>query len=569
MEQTEQAGLRLDAGTEQTTGQAGTAAPLVKTIRWNGSAWECEPLRVRVYLPVGETQREIPIAPKDILLQDERQWLRITGVEKQDNRNVVAVGLRQGVAIAPEDSPVLRQAGVPSATPICRIVTTTAKPEPPKRVPEDKCLLTVMVADPTGTVALSPPSTGLSDGTVPLGGGPDGLAIDTGGKITLTREIVYRVEPPAVIWMRPVGMAMRLSGKPWSFEDDPTDPAGIPGPSPMPVAGGSLSLDDLSSAANRALGDEEVNIAALEHALTLPSGVFRLETGLLPPGWSDNASIDVSLTESARSLKLSIAHIQGTTGDQDSLTAYVKLDSGLLCMQPQNTLDDPGSTKPNVFPELALVTTSPALGRQVDRHVPLRAQALEVALYLCTLPLDRNTWEPAATRVHTKENAVAVIPDGRTANPPSICQMALELRLFDDWPIPDVRWSLSGGPDAAQDAAPSLNDTVTPKREQRTIYCAPSSKSWKDGGSPAIRTLVCAINAPDDKSRDVPGHEAIYSALVMEAVVNIAERPRKVRLKVTLGPTALQGKTPVNLDLGDPALKDLLIRVFHIDIDFV
>ena len=536
--QTQDASPRLDAGTSQPQGPGGAVGPLVKTIRWNGSAWECEPLRVRVYIPVGETQRELPIDPKDILLSDERSWLRITAVEQQDKLSVVSVGLRPGVTLRPDSPPVLAQSGASSRIPACRVVTVIPQPKPPARLTEDKCLLTVRVADPTGTSALTAREFGLSGGSASLD-----TSGDAGGKIILTREIVYRVEPPGVVWETISGKSMRLDGRAWS----PVTPAEEP------------TLDDGLRA----------EVDALENALHYQSGVFKLQTGLLPPGWTEHATVEACLAESARNLQLSIIHIQGADCGEDKLTVYVKLGSGLLCLLLRNELEDPESTDPNVFPELALITSSPDLGKQVDRQVKLPAQALEMALYLCTLPVNANTWEPAATRVWTPDNVLAVIPEDRTANPPDLCRLALELRLLKDWSDPGVAWSLTLGPDQDLGPPPALDDAVSPQSGLAPFYRAPSAKVWKEGGSPTPRTLTCCVNAPNGKSKLVPGYTDIHTALAFDADINITERARKVRLKVCLGPSDLMSDPAVKLQLADTATKDLLVREFYLDIDFV
>lgn len=537
VELSEPNGPRLDAGPGTSQGQATAAGVLIKAIRWNGSAWECEPLNVRVYLPVGETQRELPIDPKDILLSDERSWLRITGVEQQDKRSVAAVGLRPGVTVRPDSSPVQAQSGASSRIPACRVVSAIPQPKPPARFTEDKCLLTVRVADPTGTSALTARDPGLSGAAASLD--PSG---DAGGKIVLTREIVYRVEPPKVAWETITGKAMRLDGRAWS----PVAPAEEP------------ALDDGLRA----------EVDALESALHAQSGVFKLQTGLLPPGWTDHATVEACRTESSRNLQLSINHIQGADCGEDKLTVYVKLNSSLLCLLLSNELEDPGSTVPNAFPELALITSSPDLGTQVDRQVALPAQALEMALYLCSLPLGSNQWGPAALHLWTPENTVAAVPDDKIAHPPDICRLAVQARRLDDWPEPSVGWSLFGLPTDAPDASgDGLDDVIAPAHGSQAEYRAPTLKSWRDNGSPARRILTCMLNAPDGKVQPIPGHPDIYAALVADAELALAERPRKVRLKVRLGPTELLKSLSV-LDGCDPNVSGALVREFIVDIDF-
>ena len=270
---------------------------------------------------------------------------------------------------------------------------------------------------------------------------------------------------------------------------------------------------------------------------------------LLPPGWADSAVVEFALSE--KSQKLGLGLEASGTDSTSSLDYIVNFTSQQLCMSLVKELTHNENVS-NTAIELQVCTKSEYLGTQVET-LPIDAQALDVSLYYGKKPAALYDW-------NDKTNVI-VIPAGKgTETIPKSCQLPLELRYFNNWPTPEVKWEFDSGSE--------MDDKLSATGGEKNKYTAPGIESWNNAAKPDVRTLWCKVGTGSDTSPvEIPDNPDLYSYMPIEADIHLTDKLRRVTLVVRLGPADLMSNP--SLDLSNPDIMKSLVRETEVEVEYL
>jgi hypothetical protein len=493
------------------------AATLVKFIHWQNGAWKCQSFGVRLFRRQEKEYQPIEIDPKAIKFEAKPDYLEMGEPQKQEKAWIVPIKVKEGIQIAP--------AGSLNQQEVTYQLGEEVRSEPPAA--SDLIEVKVMVTVPVKVDAPLAAATALG-GMIP---GGESLVSAGLPALELKKEITYLVQPPQVAWRK--------------FQNHP------------------IRLDDLPPRSDQDLENLEED----------PERVV-LRSAPLPPGWQNGITVESALSQTSKKLRVQIARIEPAEAEENCLEAWIKVASQRRIYHPVESI---GQRKDvvNAHVELIMITRSKHLGVQVQKGLMLSAQALDIAVYYRNQPAERHEWAPADHFFTSDLAKVAVIPLDKLNNPPDICRLGVALKILPNWSEPIVHWYLEeayiglvGDPSLAQ---PALDDKLAPEAGVETMYQSPSSVVWERGGKPHRRKVICMVGGGEENRKEpVPEHKDLYFAVPIKTEIDLAQRSRRARLKIRLGPkNLLQGKGVGDLTLKDPeGLEKSLIREFTVDIDF-
>jgi hypothetical protein len=496
----------------------------VRRIFWNGTEWECEPFNLRVVKRLSGGTSPVDIDPKGIHLKSDPDWIELAEPEKQLDSWLIPVRLKPGVVIAPA-----RQAAFTDVGGSLHTATFRVGKEVPPKPPVQNQLMAVNV-----TVSVQVLADTLMAGVLAAAGG---VAPGVGGAIAagmgLTGSLRYVVQPPVVKWTVTQKRPFRLAG----------------------LAGQTLTTE---------IG-EDVDDSD-------PDAIVLRAEPLPPGGWDDLATVDVGLTDKSEKLDVVIAAIEADAEDKEHLAGRLTLQSRKLVVHPTGAVD--AGNKDIVGLELTAVTRSRNLGTQVQKGLFVDAEPLDCAVYLRNEPPKSHEWKPADDFFLSDLNKIAPVPDDAVNSPPAISTLGIRLTSPPQWGSPDVHWYTEDQFRTLENTTwreTPLDDRVQEPTALETIYQAPSKKSWEAAFKPNFVKVVCLVGEPGDNpsAAPVPDWPDLYFRVPIESDVQLAERLRKVRVKVRIGPKDMMQSTTGPLVDVPVETRDGLVRTFTVDLRFV
>lgn len=349
-----------------------------KKIAWDGSAWRCDDLRIRLKRFVNGVAQTVDFSPQSLTIVDDRGWLVPGEAIKEGDAWRIPLAIRDGAVVAP---PV---AGGP---PNFGTANANARPQPPGSHVQIKVTVTAEID--MNSIAFATAAAGM----IPGGAGVIAAGLPP---ITLTSSIPYHVVPPRVSW---------------SLDQEQ--------PIPLAGAGGLMGLDY----ANPGDGGYAEVIGA--------GSVVTLVSGELPPGWLGGATVGCTVTRKSAMLGATVVGLSPKTVTDTSIVATAQISTSRLILHPVAEMAHDRDTV-NAQIVVRVVTSGAYLGTQIQ-DLSCDAQALDVCWYFKNVPAARFEWTNA-TRLRIK-------PPTRLENPPVSSRMKFDLRFLIGWSPPPVRYS--------------------------------------------------------------------------------------------------------------------------------
>ncbi len=491
--------------------QASISEFVEKKITWNGSAWECEPLNIKVIYG-GKEQKPVDIGPEDIHLSDTKDWLKMGTPQLQGDKSwLVPVKIQENTMIEPPDissDPVYTVGDLPRPSPALKTLGTTAE---------------VTVKFRPGDIAGA--ALAAAGGMVP---GLAGAAAGAVPEVTLSSSVAFVVEPPQVNWEVQKDNLIKLSGS--------GQAQGLTLASQLLPPGWGKGVT-----VTFALPMERGKNLGL--SLAVKGGSDSL-AGLNPDPVIAGGTPDLAGAGGLGDLPAGGAGEKGSKPER--LQTELSVFSSKLCIRPVQYFQE--NPVPSTSIPLYVSVRSTYLGSQVSQ-VPLDALALEVSIYF--------NEEPAVDYfAGGREQYIRVMRKGSGRIPPR-SQLRIQLKQQSlDVPAPPVRWEFPED---------QMDDRFSSPSNTGGLYLAPGEESWKEAGEPGERLIRCVAGGHQEEIA-VEGEGDLYETVFLEETVYLLEPLGMARLKVRLGPSDLVNN-PELLDLSTREVMTSLVREFYLNVD--